>query len=265
MVKFDMTQAKDGSWYGYFRVNEGGWNATDTTMGSDLLRNVIEKRNNTNNPNDDNDDLHKIQLFSGLEDDFDVVYFKPGSTQTVSLTYDDSENNSLELDRTSYPRSSNVYLKITDHVLNIDPTGKDVWTFTVNDDQSLVYNAKNNMNYNASASDLGCDDDCLLKIPNNNILENLTTLKFEETAANSGVFELMDDEDVKTKDDAPRNTNTAITYDDDDTFVQLQLTTATVTLDISDGTWNSGEAIDLTINDADQNKNSDDEDDQKSI
>ena len=84
--------------------------------------------------------LNNIQNFSRSRDDFDIIYFKAGSTQTVSLTYDDSENNSLELDRTSYPRSSNVYLKITDHVLNIDPTDKDVWTFTVNANQSLVYN-----------------------------------------------------------------------------------------------------------------------------
>ena len=39
------------------------------------------------------------------------------------------------------------------------------------------------------------------------LLDNVTTLKFEETAVNSGIFELMDGQDVMTKDDAPMNTN----------------------------------------------------------
>ena len=66
-----------------------------------------------------------------------------------------------------------------------------------------LYNGNDDgtMYYNATAANLGCDDDCLLKIPNNGVLEDLETLKFEETAANSGIFELMDgDDDPKCND-----------------------------------------------------------------
>ena len=59
-----------------------------------------------------------------------VQYNKGGGAQKSTLTFDSAEKLiQHELDRTTYPRSSDVNLKITDLTLNIDPTSVDSWSF----------------------------------------------------------------------------------------------------------------------------------------
>ncbi|WP_297442286.1 hypothetical protein [Nitrosopumilus sp.] len=59
-----------------------------------------------------------------------VQYNKGGGAQKTTLTFDSVEKSiKHELDRASYPRSSDVNLKITDLTLNIDPTSVDSWSF----------------------------------------------------------------------------------------------------------------------------------------
>ncbi len=297
----------DGSWYGYFADKERDGNGDGTIGGSAVgdvnndqqkfrnafLSELPYQRGSTDDKilitNADNvEHVKYLELDDG--DEVDVVYHKAGNPQTVTVTYDTSKNNSIELDRDFYPRGANVYLTITDHILNVDPTEKDfvhlmlqTTTGVTDGKMRIAYQHSTNPatteTFRTDTGTLGCEDDCILEVPmgdmekvldvklNTHSANTVVGLKFEETGPNTGIFELADNGgSIKIKDDAPRGTNTVITYDKDDTVaVNLRLTSATVNLDIDDGTWNSGEKIDLTIVDADQNKDSDAEDDQTII
>ncbi len=329
-IKLNMTQAGDGSWYGYFadkgRDGNGDDDDTDITgyflntatvqlaldgelnydglYGSsedsarftgvggftddNLVNNSPSKRGSTAKIlSDDGNQIKYLDLDDG--DDVKIVYQKAGNPQTVTLTYDKSKNNGIELDRNSYARDANVYITLTDHVLNVDPTSKDFWQFFLDENSpsapahqlfpdDRVVLATSNLNAAVNGfthAQLGCDDnDCVLSIPNDSILRldddddatnNPNNITFEETGPNTGVFEIRDDDgdtSIMVDDNAPRGQNSVITYSGNNVAVNVRLTTATVDLDVSDGTWNSGEKIDLTIVDADQNKDSDAEDDQ---
>ena len=59
-----------------------------------------------------------------------IQYNKGGGPQKTTLTFDTADKLvKHELDRTSFPRSSDVNLKVTDLSLNIDPTSVDSWSF----------------------------------------------------------------------------------------------------------------------------------------
>ncbi|WP_200829069.1 hypothetical protein [Nitrosopumilus zosterae] len=70
-----------------------------------------------------------------------VQYNRGGGPQQTTLTFDTAEKFiKFELDRSSYPRSADVNLKITDINLNIDPTDEDSWSFaTVASSPSTYY------------------------------------------------------------------------------------------------------------------------------
>ncbi len=63
-----------------------------------------------------------------------VEYNRGGGSQTTALTFDTVDSfASIDLDRTTYPRSAQVHVTVTDAWLNIDPTDEDSWTWnTVN-------------------------------------------------------------------------------------------------------------------------------------
>ena len=267
-----------GVWYTYFMSIEdaggelyvtgstgyGKWNGVIPTIS--LIR---------EHPSDTSLNIYEFDL----DGDFDVVYHKPGAPQTVTLTYDDSTNNAINVDRTSYPRNAHVHVEVTDHVLNIDPTDVDVWKFSVADGSYnyLLGDRDTTGSRVASAEDLGCEDDnCKFSIENivgtgasdtNNILTldgSPTEYTLEETGANTGVFTITNDDEsiIMTQDDAPRGQNTDIMYSDETATVFTSFNTAAIQLDIEDGTWNSGEPIGLTVTDADQNMNSQVDEDQ---
>ncbi|AJZ75756.1 beta strand repeat-containing protein [Candidatus Nitrosotenuis cloacae] len=59
-----------------------------------------------------------------------VQYNKGGGVQSTTLKFDTVDSFAkTDLDRTSYPLSSQVHATITDLQLNIDPTDEDSWTF----------------------------------------------------------------------------------------------------------------------------------------
>ena len=278
--KLTMQHGADGSWYGYFAdigrdgnndgdyggaITTGDFNSDEQIHRDRFLSEIPNKRDNSGKISVVNTDDVKYVKYLELDDgdEVDVVYHKAGNHQTVTVTYDTSTNNGIELDRNFYPQSTSVYLTVTDHVLNIDPTDKDVWEFKVDSAQTITYKGNGTETFTATSTNLGCDDNCLLVIESSTVLDAVTTITLEETGPNTGVFELHDDSNkIMTTSNAPRGTNTQITYSDESVAVNVRLTTATVNLDIADGIWNSGEKIDLTIVDADQNKDSDAEDDQ---
>jgi len=113
--------------------------ADPTTMN--MIRE--EKDDNTNSPSGTNegqigingDFWPFIQLYAfSVGGSVNIQYNKGGGAQTTTLTFDTVEAFAgLELDRSLYPRSSEVHVTITDLWMNMDPTDEDSWTFGTTD------------------------------------------------------------------------------------------------------------------------------------
>ena len=70
-----------------------------------------------------------VNLLS-LDGEFDVVYNKPGNTQTVTLELDDPDSG-VSLDRSNYSQNTDVVVTIDHQSLNVDPTSEDAWFLIV--------------------------------------------------------------------------------------------------------------------------------------
>ena len=69
-----------------------------------------------------------------------VQYNRGGGPQQTTLVFDTAEKSvNLNLDRASYPRSSDVNILVSDSNLNIDPTSEDSWTFGTNPANPSTY------------------------------------------------------------------------------------------------------------------------------
>ena len=69
-----------------------------------------------------------------------VQYNRGGGPQKSTLTFDTAEKFiQFALDRTTYPRSADVNLSITDLSLNIDPTDEDSWSFGTSSSNPSTY------------------------------------------------------------------------------------------------------------------------------
>ena len=80
-----------------------------------------------------------IQLYNFVPTGNVVIqYNKGGGVQTTTLTFDTVDQfASAQIDRTQYPRGSEVHLTVTDAQLNIDPTDEDSWTWDTSNDGTL--------------------------------------------------------------------------------------------------------------------------------
>ncbi|QLH04457.1 hypothetical protein C5F49_03340 [Nitrosopumilus oxyclinae] len=101
-----------------------------------------------------------------------VQYNKGGGAQQTTLTFDSAEKSiTHELDRTSYPRSSDVNLKIKDLSLNIDPTSVDSWSFGTSPTSPstfyMLYGESGNSNSDGTAGAV-------------NLIPNLTSMMFKD-------------------------------------------------------------------------------------
>ena len=69
-----------------------------------------------------------------------VQYNRGGGPQQATLVFDTVEKSvNLSLDRTSYPRSSDINILVSDLNLNIDPTSEDSWSFGTNPANPSTY------------------------------------------------------------------------------------------------------------------------------
>jgi len=106
-----------------------------------------------------------------------VQYHTGGGTQSAILTFDTVDHFAdINLDRTVYPLSEQVFVTITDLWLNIDPTDEDSWTFQANSDNpATMYQMFDEhgdvqgdavvggaINIQPIADDLMCEDNCVL-------------------------------------------------------------------------------------------------------
>ena len=143
-----------GAWYGYFasdKIDESGLVATTNADGDDLDADGYTKSNiddlvrgeptfdplplgaPTPAPGDDDARVETgdplVTLYT-LDGEFDVVYEKPANEQSVTLELDDPDV-SVSLDRTNYPRNTDVAVTIDDMAMNVDPTSEDTWFLVV--------------------------------------------------------------------------------------------------------------------------------------
>lgn len=248
--------------------------------GSEKLNNVVRKAKSINTNSNilpgqiglDSDAWPLIQLYSF--DQVTIKYNPGGSSQKVSLEYDEIQNISMSLDRDLYPSNSEVFLTINDFQLNQDPTDEDSWTFGVGSGPSTFYQAYDNSGSSSAnggaglvdliptLSSLGFEDNGELSVnlgsvlglkPNDKqpstsvsnggspIFTEILTLV--EDGPNSGVFDNGDNAAQSTLGilaDAPRGQAGSITYNKQSMSVLTGSSTATVSfanpsLTIGDG------------------------------
>jgi hypothetical protein len=150
-------------------------------FSSSNINNVVRhsKSINTNSPATGQIGLESaawpiIQLFSF--DDVEIQYNRAGGVQKVELEFDEIENAFLTLDRTSYPKNSEVFIVIDDIQLNQDPTSNDSWTFNINSPNAVFYQA-----FDENGSDAANGTPALV-----NLVPFLSSLGFEDNGLLAG-------------------------------------------------------------------------------
>ena len=256
---------------------------TNSPSGANL-NNVVRKaksiNTNSNIPTGqiglDSDAWPLIQLYSF--NDVTIQYNPGGSSQQVSLEYDEMQNISMVIDRDLYPKSAEVFLTVNDFQLNQDPTDEDSWTFDIDSNPSTFYQAfdnsgNNDANGNAglvdllpNISNLGFENNGKLTLNLGNILElktnddqpdssidtdgisntfsNIITLV--ERGPNSGIFESFDSSDqsvLKILSDASRGLAGQITYNKKSISILTGSSSASVSVDEPSLSIGGGEAL----------------------
>jgi len=242
---------------------------TGTPTNSANLNNVVRspKSINTNiNVPSGQIGLHPnawplIQLHSF--DDVTIQYNPGGGVQRVDLEYDEIQNISLDLDRDSFPRNSEVFVTVNDVQLNQDPTDEDSWTFNIAQPVSVFYQAYDSSGNDAAngdtglvdlkprLSDLGFEENGFLSIDIENIMELKSNSEQPDTSVNdgtktfsqiltlveegpySGAFDNGDDNDqstIRILNNAPRGETGRIEYNDQSISVLTGFSSAEVSL-----------------------------------
>ncbi len=240
-----------------------------------------------------------IQLYSF--NDVTIQYNPAGSPQIVSLEYDESQNISMNIDRSLYPKNAEVFLTINDFQLNQDPTDEDSWTFNVGTTPSTFYQAYDEngqssanggiglVDLMSNLSNIGFEDNGKISVNLNSVIElqsndeqpstsvtDRTTTYSEiitlvEDGSNSGIFDTGDNSNQSTigiLDDAPRGQADSITYNKNSISILTGSSSASVSLEnptLTIGTGfqslKPGTEFPVVLTDLDQNINSGSDDD----
>ena len=288
---------------GFTNGNDSFEQCTGTPTGITSNINVVKHaksiNTNSNVPSGqiglDSDAWPLIQLFS-FNNNVNIQYNAGGNPQSVTLHYGDSTNISFNLDKSTYPQNSEVFLTVNDFQLNQDPTDEDSWTFNVSSPIATFYQAYDNSGSNSangnaglvnlvpSLSNLGFKDNGKLSITLGNVLKLKSNAKQPDTSVsppantysqivtlvengpNSGIFDSSDNGDKSTisiLSDAPRGQTGQIEYDNHSTSVLTGSSTSSVsinepTLTVGSGSKSlePGTKYPVTLFDPDQNINS---------
>ena len=233
-----------------------------------------------------------IQLFSF--DDVEIKYNKPGDIQQVNLEYDEIQNITMELDRSSYPAGAEVFVTISDMQLNQDPTDEDSWTFNVNSTSTVFYQAYTEsgadsgngnaglINLNPHLSSLDFEDNGQVTLDLGTIIELKTNsdqpdvfvsdgtnsfsqiVTFVETQPNSSIFQSYDagtSSTIGILSNAPRGLTASIQYNDETKSILSGTFTASVDLGAKNDNFVPGTRATISVTDTDQNINSGERDD----
>ena len=272
-----------------------GTPSSPTSTINNVVRNPSSLNQNSNVPvgqiGIDADIWPVVQLFS-FSNDVTIMYNRAGGTQSVTLHYDDIENISINLDRTSYPTNSDVIATIYDMQLNQDPTDEDTWTFTAGSTQKTYYHAFTKSGTNAanggsglinivsSLSNLGFEKNGKLSLnlgsiaelktnqiqPSSTLSDGTTNIvTFAETEPNSGIFVNSDYQaksNTKISSSAPRGQSAIIGYNSQSASIVSGTFTASVSLgektskSMQISTLIPGKKFAVTLVDPDQNLSS---------
>ena len=284
-----MTQADTGKWYAYV-ASESLITAGAADLGFTLAaahRPTIDHNDYTSTPAllesaarssaSGNPVITLIQTFAFEDDsDIDVVL----GTETITLHYEEDLDDlaTVSTDRTTgVPIGGQVHVTISDFRLNLDPTAADVWFMkvdgshaeyeltdtldadevearSVTDPPTMVWQAVFDGDDNdggaftiddpaAQVSDLDDDD-----------TDTTTIVRFEETGANTGVFESQNDDESNIEAIGEENDDFTIEYADDSVQVFIENFDSTLEL-IADGTWDSGETATVRLTNENLNLN----------
>ncbi len=249
--------------------------ATDGNLG-----NVIQNAQSSNPPITEWPFVQAFPFSSTVE----IEYNRGGGAERTTLDFDDNSEG-MTLDRSSYPPGAYVHASIDDHRLNIDPTTRDTWTWSVTGDGTgaMYYNLDANpASPTIPLADVGDDvnsdevcAECSLEISSDGVLDTVSadkrpliidprdpdfiSVSVRETGANDGVFTTTDIDDestVRILDDANRDTSGVLSYDGTPNGIGAKHYTASITIDAPTDVWPSGSAISVAVVDDDANKNS---------
>ena len=155
-----------------------------------------------------------IQVYSFTDDSsVDITY----DSETITLKYakDLDDDASVSADRTGVPASAQMHVTISDVQLNLNPTKEDVWHLTANGNAS--YNAIDTFDWQGSFE----GDTAEFKISDMDSISisyddpSTSTIMFEETGSNTGVFvsyNSTDDSKITINEDARPNSKFTIDY-----------------------------------------------------
>jgi hypothetical protein len=124
---------------------------------------------------------------------------------SISVTYGNTDDStSIELTNRNPGDRNEIHLTFTDPALNIDPTGTDIWEFSIVDGSAATPTVKhaNNGTGNTALTAVilgqhGCVDNCRLAASGDTAVlaagaNALTLVTMTETGSNTGVFESFD-------------------------------------------------------------------------
>ncbi len=225
-----------------------------------------------------------IQLFT-FSNNVTIEYDKAGGSETVNLTYDDMKDISLKLDRSGYPKGSDVFATINDMQLNEDPTSVNSWTFNINSPSATFYQAFPEsgsapagsalVNLYPSLSSLGFKDNGHVEMNLGSVAELRTNqlqtvqsitsgsttynqlVTFVETAPNSGIFEssYASKSIIGILSNAPRFQSGSISYNLGSVSILSGTATASLSVGAPSGQFNPGQKETITLVDSNQNFN----------
>lgn len=275
-----------GTTQGTASFNSCSGNATTPTSQNNVVRNPPSLNTNPKvpvgqvgiNPNV----WPLIQLFT-FTNNVHIEYDASSGAQSVDLNYSDIPNISVNLDRTGYPTGSDVFAKINDAELNIDPTSQDSWTFNVGPNPATFYQAFAESGRSASGpglvnlipylSNIGFKDNGKVTMDTSDIV-NLKTnsvqtssslngiynklVTFVETGPHTGIFESSFGgvSTIGTLSNAPRSHAGSITYDLQSASIVSGTSQASLTVGTGSNQFAPGQRQVITLSDNDQNINS---------
>ena len=256
-----MAQADTGKWYAYVAsqdlvdLDDNLLAVTDNTPApSGFLDNAPR----TADADDADARINTIQIF-GFDGDVEIELV---GIESVTLNYDQDLDDSatVSTDRTGVPEGAEVHVTISDFRLNLDPTTNDVWFMNASGSLATYVDTYANDSPDWRVAFIGDGNDAgtfkiddperaVIADDTDNTASNTTNIvRFEETGANTGVFESQNNDISNIVATGDENDDFTIEYAD--ASVQVFIESFDSTLEaISDGTWNSGNSITVRLTD----------------
>jgi len=248
---------------------DGEVNIVDMVVGVDEVLTGTD-----NNPTIESNEWPFIQTYE-ISDNSDVtITYGSGSTaQKVVLTYDYDDSKDISLDREKYPADSQVFLTLDDSLLNLSPTGADIWSFGTNGEEITYYveGTPTTPNIQATITDwagIGFKEGPLIHSVNtvtdltgdngirDSIGDDTESIIFKESNDNDNIFVNYDNNDESTlviKTD-PSTGSAVIEYNDSHSIIADTFNGLLAFLPVVDE-WLSGVPLDISLTDEDSNLN----------